>query len=385
MLVAMREALAVVASIPEAEQGRVHSVAPPDRLQVRPATAAEGTGWPGDSTGRRRLAAPARRLQVLSTRGTSVYLQWVPGHAGLDGNEDADRLAGEAAVADQPDVPIDLVSARSAIGRRVGRMVDVRARASHPHPAPTPGHHDLSRWEACILSQLRTGTSPLTRDVVHRLGLAEDAACPACGKPDSAVHLLTECPAYEVARRRRWGFDPTLGDVLGGPAALVIEFIPAVGRIDPPVDPPAPPPPEKRVAGVVQEKKKELKVAFQTRIEYRLRLSILTLSPFGQKRTAEFFGTSLYMVKRSKVLKQTSGILPEVQSASKGRRIDGKEQAKVKAFYASDSVSRVCPGRKDCRLSVTRMGLKQRRRNSSCSVTCGNCIICTKRTKAIRN
>ena len=161
----------------------------------------------------------------------------------MDGNEDADRLAGEAAVADQPDVPIDLASARSAIGRRVGMMVDARARASHPHPAPTPGHHDLSRWEACTLSQLRTVKSPLTRDVVHRLGLAEDAACPACGEPDSAAHLPTECPAHEAARRRRWGFDPNLGDVLGGPAALVIDFIRAVGRIDPPVDPPAPPPP----------------------------------------------------------------------------------------------------------------------------------------------
>ena len=238
-LVAIREALTVVTSIPEAEQGRVRSVrlltdsrSGLQLLQRGPA--GQGTALAPDVW---------RRLQVLSTRGTSVYLQWVPGHAGLDGNEDADHLAGEAAEADQPDVPIDLASARSAIGRRVGRMVDARARASHPHPAPTPEHHDLSRWEACTLSQLRTGTSPLTRDVVHRLGLAEDAACPACGEPDSAAHLLTERPAYEAARRRRWGYDPTLGDVLGGPAAKVVEFIRVVGRIDPPVDKPAPPPP----------------------------------------------------------------------------------------------------------------------------------------------
>ncbi|KAF0290997.1 putative RNA-directed DNA polymerase from transposon BS [Amphibalanus amphitrite] len=179
-------------------------------------------------------------LHTLSERGTTVTFQWVPGHAGLDGNEHADQLAGEAAAAEQPDVQIDFASARSAIGRRVGTMVDARTRASHPHPAPTPGHNDLSRWEACTLSQLRTGASPLTRDVAHRLGLAVDAACPACGEPDSAAHLLTDCPAYEAARRRRWGLNPSLGDVLGGPAPLVIEFIRAVGRTDPPVDPPAP-------------------------------------------------------------------------------------------------------------------------------------------------
>ena len=183
------------------------------------------------------------RLYELGDGGTSVTLQWVPGHAGLDGNEDADRLAGEAASESQPDVTIDLSSARSAIARRVGTMADARARASHPHPAPTPGHDNLPRWEACTLSQLRAGASPLTRDIVHRLGLAAYATCPACGEPDSAAHLLTDCPAYEAARRRRWGLNPSLGDVLGGPAELVTGYLRAVGRTDPPVDPPASPSP----------------------------------------------------------------------------------------------------------------------------------------------
>ena len=41
---------------------------------------------------------------------------------------------------------------------------------------------------------------------------------PACGDPDSAAHLLLERPAYEAARRRRWGVDLSLDDVFGGPA-----------------------------------------------------------------------------------------------------------------------------------------------------------------------
>ncbi|KAF0287945.1 hypothetical protein FJT64_013671 [Amphibalanus amphitrite] len=172
-------------------------------------------------------------LHTLSERGTTLTFQWAPGHAGLEGNEYADQLAGEATAAEQPDVPIDLASARSAIGRRIGTMVDARTTAFHPHPAPTPGHNDLSRWEACTLSQLRTGASPLTRDVVHRLGLAADATCPACGEPDSAAHLLTECPAYEAARRRRWGLDPSLGDVLGGPATVVDYIVAGPPAVDP--------------------------------------------------------------------------------------------------------------------------------------------------------
>ena len=124
------------------------------------------------------LAADIWKQQhALGERGTTVTFQWVPGHARLEGNESADQLAGEAAAAEQPDGPIDFASARSAIERRIGKMDDARSRASHPHPAPTPGHNDLSRWEACTLSQLGTGTAPLTRDVVHRLGLAAVAAC----------------------------------------------------------------------------------------------------------------------------------------------------------------------------------------------------------------
>ena len=55
-----------------------------------------------------------QRLHNFSNRRTTVNLQWVPGQAGLDGNGHADYLAEQAAAEDQPDVPVDLASARSA-------------------------------------------------------------------------------------------------------------------------------------------------------------------------------------------------------------------------------------------------------------------------------
>ena len=174
---------------------------------------------------------------------SDIGTQWVPGHAGPEGNDAADRLAGEAAAESQEDVAVDLASTRAAIARHVRELSRRRAAAAHPHPAPTPDHDTLSRWEAVTLSQLRTGTSPLTQDTLHRFGLAADERCPACGDPDSVAHLLLHCPAYELARCRRWGVNPSLGDVLGSSAAQVIGFIRGVGRSDPPVDPPASPPP----------------------------------------------------------------------------------------------------------------------------------------------
>ena len=113
-----------------------------------------------------------------------------------------------------------------------------RVASVHPHPAPTPDHGSLTRWEAVTLSQLRTVTSPLTWDNLLKIGLAANEQCPACGEPDSAAHLLLNCPAYEMARRRHWGVDPSLADVLGGPAAAnIIGYLRGVGWTDPPVDP----------------------------------------------------------------------------------------------------------------------------------------------------
>ena len=234
-LMAMRESLAVVAGLPEEELQLVSHI----RLLTDSRSGLEllRRGAPAQTFA---LAADVwNLLHALEDLGKRLDLQWVPGHAGLDGNELADRLANEAAVDDQGHVPVDLASARGATGRLIQTWTRRRASEDHPHPAPTPDHDSLTRWEAVTLSQLRTGASPLTRDVLLRLGLAADDVCPACGEPDSAVHLLTDCPAYAAARGRRWGPLPTLGDVLGGPAAKVVGFLREVGRTDFPVDPPA--------------------------------------------------------------------------------------------------------------------------------------------------
>ena len=43
----------------------------------------------------------------------------------------------------------------------------------------------MPRWESVTISQLRMGRSPLTRDTLKRLGLAENDRRPYCAEPDS--------------------------------------------------------------------------------------------------------------------------------------------------------------------------------------------------------
>jgi len=138
-------------------------------------------------------------LNAIVDGGKSIALQWVPGHADIEGNEAADRIANQAAATcDQSTAPVDLSSARTAIRRWSSGLAKARAHR-HPHLQRTPGHDDLDRWGQVTVSQLRTGYSPLVRATLHRIGLATDPLCRECGEEDTVEHLL--CPTPSTPRR----------------------------------------------------------------------------------------------------------------------------------------------------------------------------------------
>ncbi|KAF0298842.1 hypothetical protein FJT64_003842 [Amphibalanus amphitrite] len=141
-LTAMREAFTAVAGLEDGELASTKSV----RLLTDSRSGLQLLGR-GPANQTMALAAEVwRLLSTLAENGTETVLQWVPGHAGLDGNETADRLAGEAMAGDQDSAPIDLSGARAAVTRHVRELSRQRATAAHPHPDPTPGHDSLARW-----------------------------------------------------------------------------------------------------------------------------------------------------------------------------------------------------------------------------------------------
>ena len=107
-----------------------------------------------------------RLIQELEDSDESLIFQWVP-PGRQRGGRPVSRGGRDRGA--QAQVPEDLASARGATRRRAMEMAHTRARAAHPVPTATPGHDELTRWEAVTVSQLCTGCSPLTRDALLRL------------------------------------------------------------------------------------------------------------------------------------------------------------------------------------------------------------------------
>ena len=91
------------------------------------------------------------------------------------------------------------------------------------------------------------------------------------------------------------------------------------------------------------------------------KLKLLTLAPasWSIKRTANEFQVTKHLVKKSRALKKSKGILADPISR-KGKTLDSDIKDRVVALYQSDEYSRICPGKKDY-VSVKVNGVKEQR------------------------
>jgi ribonuclease HI len=165
-------------------------------------------GHPGreDSAVLDEIRVLARRL----SRKVAVHLVWVPGHAGVPGNERVDALAKDAANLPQAESPIPLACAKARLRAlsvqswRDGLRRDWHYSATGGRPPKVDA--SLSRLEARTLAQLRTGHCHLLKAYQHRIGVADDPTCPNCGDgPEDANHLLATCAAWAVQRQESFG------------------------------------------------------------------------------------------------------------------------------------------------------------------------------------
>jgi len=158
-------------------------------------------------------------------RNFALTLRWSAGHAGIPGNELADKEAKKAArgmTSDKnllpPYLRRDLLTNPSAVIQHKNSEIkqkwnkkwkeSKRARnlAKLGYNAPTINlvriisNANIPRRSASLVMQLLLNHIPLN-SYLHRFKTIDSARCPACGAvPETARHFLMECPIYAHER-----------------------------------------------------------------------------------------------------------------------------------------------------------------------------------------
>jgi ribonuclease HI len=186
-------------------------------------------------------------FEHLKETGCQCIVCWIPGHAGMEGNEAADRAAVQArARLGQDGVPVSRGGAKLALNAHLKAAWDHAYDDACTGPQATDSarlHFQLTggmpldtsslpRREAVALHQLRLGRLRSLAAVAHAQGRIESPICPHCdlNTPETTQHFLQHCPRWTNERRITLGEPADLNQVKTDPQ-LTLLFIKCCGRL----------------------------------------------------------------------------------------------------------------------------------------------------------
>ena len=86
------------------------------------------------------------------------------------------------------------------------------------------------RWEEVTYRQLLTGSCPILRETLFKIGRADSPNCTVCGGLDDVRHVLEECSQGTGLREFVFGLNPTMEAMLEEPNK-VLKLLRGMGRL----------------------------------------------------------------------------------------------------------------------------------------------------------